>query len=91
MKKKNIEPVILEGDMEILASSKPDYIAFNYYSSITVSEYDENFVIDEAGDQQIEVGEEGFSWVTIMNILELTDFGWEDRSNWLPSYIKRSE
>ncbi|SME48422.1 Aryl-phospho-beta-D-glucosidase BglC [Bacillus mobilis] len=77
MKSKNIEPVILEGDMEILASSKPDYIAFNYYSSITVSEYDENFVMDEAADQQIEVGEEGFFMGDDNEYLELTDFGWE--------------
>ncbi|MBJ8097073.1 glycoside hydrolase family 1 protein [Bacillus cereus group sp. N11] len=77
MKSKNIEPVILEGDMEILATSKPDYIAFNYYSSITVSEYDENFVIDDAGDQQIEVGEEGFFMGDDNEFLELTDFGWE--------------
>lgn len=77
MKSKNIEPVILEGDMETLASSKPDYIAFNYYSSITVSEYDENFVIDDAGDQQIEVGEEGFFMGDDNEFLELTDFGWE--------------
>ncbi|OJE43588.1 6-phospho-beta-glucosidase [Bacillus proteolyticus] len=77
MKSKNIEPVILEGDMEILASSKPDYIAFNYYSSITVSEYDENFVINDAGDQQIEVGEEGFFMGDDNEFLELTDFGWE--------------
>ncbi|MFL0403569.1 glycoside hydrolase family 1 protein [Bacillus nitratireducens] len=77
MKSKNIEPVILEGDMEILSSSKPDYIAFNYYSSITVSEYDENFVIDDAGDQQIEVGEEGFFMGDDNEHLELTDFGWE--------------
>ncbi|MBJ7957103.1 glycoside hydrolase family 1 protein [Bacillus mycoides] len=77
MKRKNIEPVILEGDMEILSSSKPDYIAFNYYSSITVSEYDENFVIDEAADQQIEVGEEGFFMGDDNEHLELTDFGWE--------------
>ncbi|MDM5463023.1 glycoside hydrolase family 1 protein [Bacillus cereus] len=77
MKSKNIEPVILEGDMEILSSSKPDYIAFNYYSSITVSEYDENFVIDEAADQQIEVGEEGFFMGDDNEHLELTDFGWE--------------
>ncbi|QWG28690.1 glycoside hydrolase family 1 protein [Bacillus mycoides] len=77
MKSKNIEPVVLEGDMEILSSSKPDYIAFNYYSSITVSEYDENFVIDEAADQQIEVGEEGFFMGDDNEHLELTDFGWE--------------
>ncbi|MGN7193633.1 glycoside hydrolase family 1 protein [Bacillus mycoides] len=77
MKSKNIEPVILEGDMEILSSSKPDYIALNYYSSITVSEYDENFVIDEAADQQIEVGEEGFFMGDDNEYLELTDFGWE--------------
>ncbi|MGE6548876.1 glycoside hydrolase family 1 protein [Bacillus mycoides] len=77
MKSKNIELVILEGDMEILSSSKPDYIAFNYYSSITVSEYDENFVIDEAADQQIEVGEEGFFMGDDNEHLELTDFGWE--------------
>ncbi|MED1268768.1 glycoside hydrolase family 1 protein [Bacillus mycoides] len=77
MKSKNIEPVILEGDMEILSSSKPDYIAFNYYSSITVSEYDENFVIAEAADQQIEVGEEGFFMGDDNEHLELTDFGWE--------------
>ncbi|WHY79057.1 glycoside hydrolase family 1 protein [Neobacillus sp. WH10] len=77
MKSKKMEPVILDGDMEILASSKPDYIAFNYYSSITVCEYDENFVFEDIGDQQIEVGEEGFFMGDDNEYLELSDFGWE--------------
>lgn len=36
MKEKDILPVIEEGDMDILKSAKPDFIAFNYYTSQTV-------------------------------------------------------
>ncbi|MGJ7910151.1 glycoside hydrolase family 1 protein [Neobacillus sp. LXY-1] len=77
MKKKKIEPAILVGDMEIISSAKPDYIAFNYYSSITVKAYGENIILDDTGDQQIEVGEEGFFMGDDNEYLELSDFGWE--------------
>ena len=33
---RNIQPEVLEGDKEILKSSKPDFIGCNYYFSICV-------------------------------------------------------
>lgn len=60
LEEKNALPDISEGDMEILASGKPDFIAFNYYSTATV----EASIIGEkagnsVGDQQIVIGDEG--------------------------------
>ena len=37
LEERNATPDIEEGDMEIMASAKPDFIAFNYYSTMTVA------------------------------------------------------
>ncbi len=44
---RGVAPDIEEGDMELLASAKPDFIAFNYYSAGTVryADEDEDFMV----------------------------------------------
>lgn len=61
MKEKGYTPVIEDGDMEILRSAKPDFIAFNYYTSQT-AEASKGDGSDEAargGDQHLKTGEDG--------------------------------
>ncbi|BAS12689.1 aryl-phospho-beta-D-glucosidase BglC [Arthrobacter sp. Hiyo8] len=36
LKSKGWEPEILHGDLELLVAAKPDFLAFNYYSTQTV-------------------------------------------------------
>lgn len=70
-------PAIAEGDMEILAAAKPDFIAFNYYSSATVKASLQNTVEKGGmGDQQITVGEAGVYAGSGNDYLERTSFGW---------------
>lgn len=78
MEEKRYTPTIQKGDMEILESAKPDFIAFNYYSTVTVAENSSN-VSDEnsIGDQQIAIGEPGFYRRVDNPYLEKTQFGWE--------------
>ncbi|MDK2807185.1 MAG: 6-phospho-beta-glucosidase, partial [Thermoanaerobacterium sp.] len=71
-------PVIQEGDMEILKSGKPDFIAFNYYSTSTVAENkNDSSNKNSTGDQQIAIGEEGVYRGVSNPYLEKTQFGWE--------------
>ena len=64
--------------MEILKSAKPDFIAFNYYSSLTVEQSkNDGSDVSSIGDQQIVNGEEGFFKAAANNNLEKTEFGWE--------------
>ncbi|WP_434654776.1 glycoside hydrolase family 1 protein [Thermoanaerobacterium thermosaccharolyticum] len=78
MEEKGYTPVIQEGDMEILKSGKPDFIAFNYYSTSTVAE-SKNDPSDKnsTGDQQIAIGEQGVYRGVSNPYLEKTEFGWE--------------
>ena len=77
---KGYVPEIQEGDMEILAdaTARPDFIAFNYYSTATVEASRGN---DDAknstGDQQIVIGEQGVYKGHTNQYLEKTEFGWE--------------
>lgn len=78
MGKKGCIPDIQEGDMEIMELAKPDFIAFNYYTTITVAES----IIDDsnrnhAGDQQLAIGEKGVYRGVSNPCLEKTQFGWE--------------
>jgi 6-phospho-beta-glucosidase len=77
---KGYVPEIQEGDMEILADddARPDFIAFNYYSTATVeaSTGDDN-AKNSTGDQQIVIGEEGVYKGHTNQYLEKTEFGWE--------------
>lgn len=70
-------PEIQEGDMEILASGKPDFIGFNYYSTATVEGY--NIEKDAAGkkDQQRGMDEPGVCKSFKNPNLQTTQFGWE--------------
>ncbi|WP_044642576.1 glycoside hydrolase family 1 protein [Risungbinella massiliensis] len=78
LKEKGYEPEIAKGDMELIAQAKPDFIAFNYYSSKTV-EASKNDGQDRSGngDQEIVIGEEGVYRGKKNEHLEKTDFGWE--------------
>jgi 6-phospho-beta-glucosidase len=70
-------PEIEEGDMEILASGKPDFIGFNYYNTATVQASD--MEQSEAGkkDQQKSMGEPGVFKSFKNPNLPTTQFGWE--------------
>ncbi|GCD82723.1 6-phospho-beta-glucosidase [Parageobacillus thermoglucosidasius] len=78
LEEKGYEPIIEDGDMEILASAKPDFIAFNYYTSQTVaaSSGDESD-IGHTGDQHITVGELGVYKGVANPNLKKNEFDWE--------------
>lgn len=71
-------PAIAEGDLEILAADKPDFIAFNYYNTSTVAR--PGGAAGDAGstaDQQIAIGEAGVYAGAENPYLPKTEFGWE--------------
>ncbi|WP_026909094.1 glycoside hydrolase family 1 protein [Paucisalibacillus globulus] len=71
-------PSIQEGDMEILKAGKPDFIAFNYYSTKTVeAALDGENVKNDTGDQELAVGEAGVYKGHTNPNLPKNDFGWE--------------
>lgn len=75
---KGYAPEIKAGEMEILKKAKPDFIAINYYNTMTV-EYaakDEK-VIGVCGDQQIAMAEPGYYRQVSNPNLGETKFGWE--------------
>ena len=71
-------PTFAADDAEVLADARPDYIAFNYYTSHTVaaSKGDGTDVRDN-GDQHIVLGEEGVYRGADNPYLERNHFGWE--------------
>lgn len=75
---KGYVPTILDGDMEVLASAKPDFIAFNYYTSQTVAASEgDGSDVGHTGDQHITIGEQGvYKGATNPN-LKKNEFGWE--------------
>jgi 6-phospho-beta-glucosidase len=79
MVEKGIEPTIEDGDMEILKSGKPDFIAFNYYCTGTAAEskIDDTEISTQGGDQQIAIGDIGFYKGASNQNLQKTQFGWE--------------
>lgn len=71
-------PEIKEGDMEILRNGKPDFIAFNYYCSKTVSESKgDGNDLGGTGDQELAIGEPGVYKGRTNEHLPETDFGWQ--------------
>ncbi|WP_258296384.1 glycoside hydrolase family 1 protein [Paenibacillus peoriae] len=75
---KGYEPVIEEGDMDVLAKGNPDFIAFNYYTSQTVGEsLDDGNDFSHTGDQHEIVGEPGAYRGSVNPNLQTTEFGWE--------------
>lgn len=75
---RNIEPVILDGDIEIMRKSKPDFIAINYYSTVTIaaSKGDVSDISARAGDQQIMLGEQGVYRAAENPYVDKTKYGW---------------
>ena len=71
-------PEIEEGDMELLASAKPDYLGLNYYATATVSaaKNDGTDRQPRNGDQQVMIGEEGVYRAATNPYLEKTKYGW---------------
>jgi 6-phospho-beta-glucosidase len=76
MEEKGLVPEIQDGDMEALNGANPDFIAFNYYATTTVSD-GEIVGKKTGGDQQITVGEPGFYNGDENGHLLRTEFGWE--------------
>ena len=70
-------PVIEEGDMEILAAGKPDFVAFNYYVTATVKMPDASITDAARGDQQIMAIEPNMYEPVANHYLPTTEFGWE--------------
>lgn len=69
-------PTIEPGDMEIIASAKPDFIAISYYSSYTVAQSCDD-TIYKGADQEIVIGEPGFYKGVKNKYLPTTEFGWQ--------------
>ena len=78
LEENNALPDILPGDMEIMKAARPDFIAFNYYSTSTVEASDgtEKDRGDRFG-QEARVGVPGQYALTKNGTLPLTQFGWE--------------
>ena len=68
---------MLPGDMEILKSAKPDFIAFNYYNTITVQAPTGSAKANQKQDQQTGTSEPGFFEGVDNPYLGKTKFGWE--------------
>lgn len=66
-------PTVTEADRKILAAGTCDYIAFNYYSTMTVSSY---FQKETKLDQQSGFGIPGFFQAVENTHLPMTEFGW---------------
>ncbi|WP_019615421.1 glycoside hydrolase family 1 protein [Psychromonas ossibalaenae] len=77
LKQRNALPNIEDGDMAVMASAKPDFIAFNYYSTQTVAASTGVDDKNSTGDQQIVVGEEGMYKGASNPNLGVNEFGWE--------------
>ncbi len=75
---RNLQPTILDEDMKILSSAKPDFIAINYYSTATISESkgDSFDISARAGDQQIMLGEQGVYRPAENPYVSKTKYGW---------------
>ncbi len=76
---KGWQPEIAEGDMEILAAAKPDFIAFNYYATQTVAapSGDASDLRQRGADQQMIRGEIGLYKAADNPNLPKNAFGWE--------------
>lgn len=75
---RELTPVILEGDMDILKSGNPDFVAMNYYSTATIAESkgDSSDVSPRAGDQQIMLGEPGVYRAAENPYVDKSKYGW---------------
>lgn len=72
-------PKIADGDMEVLAAGRPDFIAFNYYTTATVAapSGDASDLRQRGEDQQMIRGEVGLYKAIDNPNLPKNAFGWE--------------
>ncbi|KKA63580.1 6-phospho-beta-glucosidase [Tatumella morbirosei] len=79
LEEKGYLPEIEEGDMEILSRGKPDFIAFNYYTTQTVeaSRGDGHDEVIRGGNKYLKSGEDGVHRGASNNFLPRTEFGTE--------------
>ena len=75
---RELTPIILDGDMDILRKGNPDFIAMNYYSTATIAESkgDSSDVSPRAGDQQIMLGEPGVYRASENPYVDKSKYGW---------------
>jgi len=66
-------PEVTEADHQLMQAGTCDYIAFNYYNTMTVSAY---YTKENKLDQQSGFGIPGFFQATDNKNLPLTEFGW---------------
>ncbi len=77
LKKRHATPVIEDGDMDILKQGKPDFIGFNYYSTLTVK-WSNGDEVETFGHDQQRVRMESEVYVGAANKnMTQTEFGWE--------------
>lgn len=78
LEEKGYTPTMEDGDMEVLAKAKPDYLGVNYYATATVSasHNDGTDCQPRNGDQQVMIGEEGVYRAAKNGYLQQTEFGW---------------
>ncbi len=79
LEEKGYIPEIVEGDEEILANGRPDFIAFNYYTTQTVeaSRGDGNDEVIRGGNKYLKSGEDGVHRGASNDHLPRTQFGTE--------------
>lgn len=77
LRRKGVEPTILSADREILKAGKPDFLAFNYYNTITVQAPQNTPDMQTTHDQQTGTTEPGFYEGVVNPYLGRTRFGWE--------------
>ena len=65
------------GDLAIMRAAKPDFIAFNYYSTATVCASDGTEKAGRTGDQQRQLVMPGFFKGVPNPHFQKTEFGWE--------------
>ncbi|XHK03223.1 glycoside hydrolase family 1 protein [Spiroplasma endosymbiont of Anurida maritima] len=73
---KGVELDLRKGDLEILKAAKPDYIAFNYYTSMTV-EHSDAEEMNKVMDQQVGFDIPGMFRSVKNQNLDKTEYGWE--------------
>ncbi|MBN1067740.1 glycoside hydrolase family 1 protein [Clostridium botulinum] len=75
---RGLEPIIEDGDMDIMKNAKSDFIAINYYSTATIaaSKGDASDISARAGDQQIMLGEQGVYRAAENPYVDKTKYGW---------------
>ena len=71
-------PEVADGDLELLAADRPDFIAFNYYATHTVARPRADGVdAERVADQQVGAGEDAVYSGAVNPHLPKTQFGWE--------------